>query len=85
MNRLQLYRELRRHVSLSEKRSPVMEQNRTAKIIIYIMSGFMAVYLMFLGIMLARSAVGECTSLLSRSWIYSSRAFWHQTRAQFMK
>ncbi|MBQ4023489.1 MAG: hypothetical protein II612_05755 [Prevotella sp.] len=58
MNRLQLYRELRRHVSLSEKRSPVMEQNRTAKVIVYIMSGFMVVYLMFLGIILAVAANG---------------------------
>ena len=56
MNRLELYKTLRKHISLSEKRSPVYDQNRTAKAIIYIMSGFMIVYMIFLGIILAMAA-----------------------------
>ena len=35
----------------------------------------------FRGGMLARSTAGECTSFFSRSWMYSSLAFLHQTRA----
>ncbi|MCR4854130.1 MAG: DUF5687 family protein [Prevotella sp.] len=53
MNRLTLYRTLRQHVKLSEKRSPVYEQNRTAKILIYILSGFMIAYMMFLSVMMS--------------------------------
>ena len=56
MNRLTLYRTLRRHIKLSEKRSPVYEQNKTAKILIYILGGFMVVYILFLSVMLAMIA-----------------------------
>lgn len=51
MNRIELLRMLRKHVKLSEKRSLAYEQNRTAKVMMYVMSGFMLVYLMFLSIM----------------------------------
>ena len=56
MNRYQLFKELRHHVKLSEKRSPVYEQNKTAKAIIYLMGGFMIVYLLFLSVMFAMIA-----------------------------
>lgn len=56
MNRFQLFKELRHHIKLSEKRSPVYEQNKTAKAIIYLMSGFMVVYLLFLSVMFAMIA-----------------------------
>ncbi len=58
MNRIELFKTLRKHISLSEKRSPVYDQNRTAKTIIYIMSGFMIVYMIFLGIILSLAANG---------------------------
>ena len=56
MNRFQLFKELRRHIKLSEKRSPVYEQNKTAKAIIYLMGGFMVVYLLFISVMFAMIA-----------------------------
>lgn len=56
MNRYQLFKELRHHVKLSEKRSPVYEQNKTAKAIIYLMGGFLIVYLLFLSVMFAMIA-----------------------------
>ena len=56
MNRFQLFKELRRHVKLSEKRSPVYEQNKTAKTIIYLLGGFMVMYLIFISVMFAMIA-----------------------------
>lgn len=56
MNRFQLFKELRRHIKLSEKRSPVYEQNKTAKAIIYLMGGFLVVYLLFISVMFAMIA-----------------------------
>ena len=53
MNRFELFRTLRRHVKLSEKRSAAYEQNRTAKVMIYIAAGFVICYMMFLAVMLA--------------------------------
>lgn len=53
MRRIEIYRELRHHVKLSEKRSLTYEQNRTAMILGYIMVGFGALYLMFISVMLA--------------------------------
>lgn len=56
MNRLELFRTLRRHVKLSEKRSMAFEQNRTAKIVMYIMSGCAVIYMMFIAVMFAMIA-----------------------------
>lgn len=53
MNRIEIYRTLRQHVKLSEKRSLSYEQNRTAMVLGYIMLGFGAMYLMFLSVMFA--------------------------------
>ena len=53
MNRFELFRTLRRHVKLSEKRSATYEQNKTAKVLIYIAAGFVICYLVFIAIMLS--------------------------------
>lgn len=53
MNRLELFRTLRRHIKLSEKRSANYEQNRVAKTIIYIAAGFMICYMIFIAVMLS--------------------------------
>ncbi|MBO4826285.1 MAG: hypothetical protein J5506_03475 [Prevotella sp.] len=53
MNRFQLLRELRRHIRLSEKRSMAYNQNKTAKVIMYILGGFSVVYLIFLAVLFA--------------------------------
>ena len=43
-------------MKLSEKRSPVYEQNKTAKTIIYLLGGFMVMYLIFISVMFAMIA-----------------------------
>lgn len=53
MNRLEIYKTLRKHVKLSEKRSLSYEQNKTAKYVIYFFSGFMLIYLIFIAIMMS--------------------------------
>lgn len=53
MNKFQLFRLLRKHISLSEKRSVIYEQNKTAKVLIYIMSSFVICYMIFIAILLA--------------------------------
>ncbi|MCI6161476.1 MAG: DUF5687 family protein [Prevotellaceae bacterium] len=64
MNRYELFRTLRKHVKLSEKRSPVYEQNKASKYIIYTMSGFAMLYLIFISVMLSLIANGNrmCTT-----------------------
>ncbi len=56
MNRFQLLRMLRHHIRLSEKRSTTYNMNKTAKALMYVMSGFVIVYLMFLAVMFAMIA-----------------------------
>ena len=53
MNKLQLFRILRRHIKLAEKRSVAYEQNKTAKVLLYIGGAFVILYLVFIAIMLA--------------------------------
>ena len=59
MNRLQLYRLLRRNTNLSYKRSPAFEQNRWAKGLIYFGGILFAVYLIMYGALIAMAADGE--------------------------
>ncbi|MBR1469971.1 MAG: hypothetical protein IJ605_07695 [Prevotella sp.] len=66
MNRLQIIRELRRHRKLAEKRAFNFEQNKAAKYIVWFMSGFIIVYLMFFAVMLslvANDGSGSVTAL----------------------
>lgn len=53
LNRFKLFLLLRRHVRLAERRSVVYQQNKTAKFLVYLMGAFVAVYLVFIAIMLA--------------------------------
>lgn len=53
MNRYELFRTLRKHIKLSEKRSLAYEQNKTAKAVIYVMSCFAIIYMMFISVMFA--------------------------------
>ena len=53
ISRWQLIKTLRKHIRLSEKRSAAFNQNKIAKAIVYVMSGFMVLYLMFFAVMLA--------------------------------
>ena len=53
MNKLQLLRILRKHVKLSEKRSMAYEQNKAAKVLIYIGAAFVMLYMLFIAVMMA--------------------------------
>ena len=65
MNRLQLYRLLRKNTNLSYKRSPAFEQNKWAKVLIYIGGGLFATYLIMYGAIIAMTADGEAGRMLS--------------------
>ena len=53
MKALELYRELRHHRKLAEKRNLNLSQNKVARAIIYVCSAVMLLYLMFIAIMFA--------------------------------
>lgn len=74
MNKLQLLRLLRHHISLSEKRSPIYEQNRWAKLVIYIMGSFVFVYMIFIAISLALVA-NESSVYTPCEFLYSLLPF----------
>ena len=59
MNRLHIYRLLRRNAKLAEKRHPALEQSTVAKVMLYIGGGLMMIYLIFLGSILGRVAAEE--------------------------
>ncbi|MBQ8360754.1 MAG: hypothetical protein IJX44_02255 [Bacteroidaceae bacterium] len=63
MHFIQLYKELRRNQQLADKRAPMFEQNRFAKIFIYGMIVFWAAYMLFLGIMLPFAFMGIFPSM----------------------
>lgn len=51
-----LFKMLRKNISLSEKRNPMFEQNRIAKVFIYIGFAFMCLYMMTIGTILGWAA-----------------------------
>ena len=51
-----LFKTLRKHRKLAEKRAINYEQNKTAKVLMYVLSGFMIGYLIFFAVMLAMIA-----------------------------
>ena len=59
MDRLQIYRELRRHNKLGEKRHPMLEQSTAAKVMMYFGAGIMAIYFVFLGSLFGKLAAEE--------------------------
>lgn len=61
MNRLSLFRELRRHRKLAERRSLNLEQNKAARFMVWFMTGFVLVYLAGFAILLALLANGSDT------------------------
>lgn len=65
MNRLQLYRLLSKNTTLSYKRSPVFEQNKWAKALIYFGGCFFALYLILYGALIATTADGESGRMIS--------------------
>ena len=65
MNKFQLYRLLRKNTNLSIKRSPVFEQNKWAKAMIYFGAAFFALYLIIYGCLIALTADGEAGRMIS--------------------
>ena len=65
MNKLQLYKLLRKNTNLSYKRSPVFEQNKWAKALIYFGGAFFALYLILYGVLIAMTADGEAGRIIS--------------------
>ena len=65
MNKFQLYRLLHKNTQLSLKRSPVFEQNKWAKALIYLGSAFFGLYLILYGIIIAMVADGWAGRMIS--------------------
>ena len=53
MNRYQLFRALRRHRILSDRRAMNYEQNKAAKFVIWFSASFTLLYLVFIAVMLS--------------------------------
>ena len=65
MNKFQLFRLLRKNTTLSQKRSPVFEQNKWAKVLIYFGGALFSIYLILYGAIIAMAADGEAGRMLS--------------------
>ena len=70
MNKLQLYRLLRKNTNLSYKRSPAFEQNKWAKLLIYLGGLMFAGYLIMYGCIIGISAKGEAGIMIGAGLIY---------------
>ena len=65
MNKFKLYRLLRKNTNLSYKRSPAFEQNKWAKVLIYMGGGLFVLYLILYGGIIAMTADGEAGRMIS--------------------
>ena len=65
MNKLQLFKLLRKNIKLSEKRSPVFEQNKWAKVLIYFLSAMFVIYLIMYGAIIGAAADGEPGTMIA--------------------
>ena len=65
MNKLQLYRLLRKNTNLSYKRSPAFEQNKWAKAMIYFVGVMFAIYLIMYGAIIGSMADGEAGMMIA--------------------
>lgn len=70
MNKFQLYRLLRKNTNLSYKRSPAFEQNKWAKLLIYLGAGMFALYLIMYGCIVGMAAKGEAGMMLAFAPFY---------------
>ena len=65
MNKLQLYKLLRKNINLSYKRSPAFDQNRWAKVLIGFGGLMFVLYLILYGIIIGMAADGEAGTLIT--------------------
>ena len=75
MNKFQLYRLLRKNTNLSYKRSPAFEQNKWAKLLIYIGGGMFALYLIMYGCIAGMAAEGTAGTMMGAAMIYMAVDF----------
>ena len=65
MNKLQLFKLLRKNIKLSEKRSPIFEQNNWAKVLVYFLSAMFIIYLIMYGAIIGSAADGEPGTMIA--------------------
>ena len=65
MNKIQLFKLLRHNIKLSEKRSPVFEQNKWAKVLIYFLAAMFIIYLIMYGAIIGYAADGEPGTMIA--------------------
>ena len=65
MNKIQLFKLLRHNIKLSEKRSPVFEQNKWAKVLIYFLAAMFVIYLIMYGAIIGYAADGEPGTMIA--------------------
>jgi len=67
MNKYQLYKLLSQHNKLRERRNPAFDQNKVAKVLVYIGAGLMGAYLIFIGLAFgfAANQAGEPSFMLA--------------------
>ena len=74
MNRLELFRILRSHLKLSERRSPVWEQNKMGKAFLWFIASFAIFYLVFIAILLSMT-VNDSDSITAYEFMYGIMPF----------
>ena len=65
MNKLQLFKLLRKNINLSYKRNPAFEQNRGAKVLIGFGAAMFVLYLILYGVLIGMAADGEAGILIT--------------------
>ena len=70
MNRIQLYKLLRKNTNLSYRRSPAFEQNKWAKAMIYLGGAMFAIYLIMYGAIIGSVAKGEAGIMIALAIVY---------------
>ena len=70
MNRIQLYKLLRKNTNLSYRRSPAFEQNNWAKAMIYLGGAMFAIYLIMYGAIIGSVAKGEAGIMIALAIVY---------------
>ena len=85
MNKFQLYRLLRKNTNLSYKRSPAFEQNKWAKLLIYLGAGMFALYLIMYGCIVGMAAKGEAGMMLAFAPFYMAIDFLLNIQTYFGK
>ena len=65
MTRLELFRLLRKNIKISEKRSPIFEQNKWAKVLVYFLSAMFIIYLIMYGSIIGSADDGEAGTMIA--------------------